>query len=124
MKLERRRSSPRSLEDNAREIKANQFEDAGRAVDMGKDFEQKARLVERLCDDSSVEFAMLVAHSAVCNPDASVIQRADECVPIDFQTGLRKLLWKAPELASAGNRRVVVEEHGVDIAARLTAQPD
>src|SRR5215468_5194461 len=91
---------------------------------MGNDFQQKARLVERFCDDGSIKFAVLVTHSAGCNPDASVIQRADEGVPIDFQTRVRKFLWKAPEFASAGNRRVVVEEHGMDIAAHLTAHSD
>src|SRR6516165_1103644 len=77
MKLERRRSSPRSLEDNVREIEANQFADAWRAVDVGNDLQQKSRFVERLGDDSSVEFAVLIAHRAGRNADASVIQGAN-----------------------------------------------
>src|SRR6516225_1927725 len=77
MKLERRRSSPRALEDDVREIEANQFADARRAVDMGDDLQQQTRLVERLGDDSSVEFAVLIAHRAGRNADASVIQRAN-----------------------------------------------
>jgi hypothetical protein len=60
MKLERRRSSPRPLEDDVREIEANQFADARRAVDMGNDLQQQAGLVERLSDDSSVELAVLM----------------------------------------------------------------
>src|SRR6516165_4642997 len=124
MKLERRRSSPRALEDDTREIDANQFADARRPVDMGNDLQQKARLVERICDDSSVEFAVLVAHRAGRNADASVIQRANQGVPIDFQARLRKLLRKPPEFTSAGDRRVVIEKHGVDIAAYLAAKSD
>ena len=49
MKLERRRPSPCSLEDDVREIEPNQFADTRRAVDMGNDLQQKPRLVERLC---------------------------------------------------------------------------
>src|SRR6516165_6640633 len=124
MKFERRRPSPRSLEDNVREIEANQFADARRPVDMGNDLQQQARLVERLFDDSSVEFAVLIAHRPGRNADASVIQRANQGVPIDFQARLRKLLRKPPEFTSAGDRRVVVEKHGVDIAAYLAAKSD
>src|SRR6516162_2464757 len=124
MELERRRSTPRSLEYDVREIVANQLANARRAVDMGNDLQQKTRLVERLCDDGSIELAVFVAHRAGRNADASVIQRADEGVPIDFQTGPCELLWKAPEFTSAGNRRVVVQKHGVDIAAYLSAQSD
>src|SRR6516162_8493638 len=124
MKLEGRRSSPRSFEGDVREIEPNQFADTRRAVDMGNDLQQKPRLVERLCHDGLVELAMLVAHRAGRNADAPVIQRADEGVPIDFQARSRELLWKAPEFTSAGDRRVGIEEHGVDIAAQLAAQSD
>src|SRR6516162_10930797 len=119
MKLKRRRSSPRSLEDDVREIEADQFADAWRAVDMGNDLQQQARLVERLCDGSSVELAVLVAHRAGRNANTSIIQRADQGVAIDFQARLRELLRKPPEFTSAGDRRVVIEKHSVDIAARL-----
>src|SRR5215469_12784403 len=122
MKLERCRSGPPSLEDDVREIEPNQFADARRAVDMGNDLQQKARLGKRVCHNGSIEFAVLVAHRARRDADASVIQRTDKGVPIDCQTRPGELLWKAPKFASAGDRRVIIEEHCVDIATPLTVE--
>src|SRR5713226_862031 len=121
MELEGRRSGPRALQQDVLEMIANQLANARRAVDVRDDLEEEARLVERPHDRGVVELAVLEAHRAGRDPDASIVQRSDQSVPIDFQIRTCKLLGKAPELTSSGNRRMVVQEHEVDIAAHLAA---
>src|SRR6516162_508345 len=101
---------------------ANQLTDPRRAVDVRDDLEEEARLVERPHDRRRVELAVLEAHGGGRNPDASVVQRSDQRVPIDLQIRARQLLRKTPELASSRHRRMVVQKHEVDVAAHLAAK--
>src|SRR3546814_1430445 len=64
-----------------------------------------------------IEGAVLVAHGAGGDAHGAIVQRADQRVGLDRQRRLRKLLWEAPDLPAAGNRRMVVEEHLVCVAA-------
>ena len=66
-----------------------------------------------------VEGAVLVAHGAGRDADRAVVQGADQRVDLDGELRLRQLLGKAPQLAPAGDRRMIVEEHLVDEAAGL-----
>ncbi|MGY3354675.1 hypothetical protein ACVWZK_001338 [Bradyrhizobium sp. GM0.4] len=51
-----------------------------------------------------------------------VVERADQGIGLDGQLRLGQLLGKAPQLAAAGDRRMIVEEHLVDEAAGLAAE--
>src|SRR5262249_16798045 len=121
MKLECCWSRPRTLQHDVFEIVANELADPRRAVDVWDDLQEESRLVERPHDRSSIELAVLEAHRASRDPDGSVVQCSDQGVAIDLQIRARQLFRKAPQLASAGNRRMIVQKHEVDIAAHVTA---
>ena len=67
---------------------------------------------------------MLVAHRAGGDANRAVVEGADQRVGLGAQLRLRKLLGKAPELAAAGDRRMVIEEHAVRVAAAPPAERD
>src|SRR3546814_12496416 len=71
-----------------------------------------------------IEGAVLVAHGAGGDAHGAIVQRADQRVGLDRQRRLRKLLWEAPVLPAAGNRRMVVEEHLVWEAAAFAIETD
>ena len=54
----------------------------------------------------------------------TVIQGTDQCVDFSPQRRLRQLLRKAPELATAGDRSLIIEEHAVGVAALPAAKRD
>ncbi len=60
---------------------------------------------------------MLEAHRARCDADAAIVERADERVDVGGEGGLGKFFREAPKLAAAVDRRAVVQEHGVGVAA-------
>src|SRR3546814_20882702 len=65
-----------------------------------------------------------MAQGAVGYAHGAIVQRADQRVGLDRQRRLRKLLWEAPDLPAAGNRRMVVEEHLVCEAADFAIETD
>ena len=54
----------------------------------------------------------------------TVVQGTDQRVDFSPQRRLRQFLRKAPELATAGDRPLVVEEHAVGVAALAAAERD
>src|SRR6516164_5505124 len=122
MELQRCRSCPRALEHDVLEIVANEFADARRPVDVRDDLQEEARLVESLRDSVHVKLAVLEAHRAGRDSDAPIIQRAHQRVSIDFQLRTGKLLGETPEFTSTRNRRMVVEEHRVDVATHFATK--
>ena len=68
--------------------------------------------------------SVLVAHASGRYADGSVIERAHQGVDLSAERGLASFFGKAPQLASAGNGRVVVEKHAVAIAALAAPEED
>src|SRR5271165_9896 len=62
---------------------------------------------------------MLKAHRRGDAQYRAVMQGADDDIAFVLHLWRRQLLWKTPDLASAGDRRIVVEVHGVHIATFL-----
>jgi hypothetical protein len=119
VQVERRRAGPGALHGHVLEIIAHQLADPRAAVDMRDDLEQEVRRRQPLGLGREVQGAVLVAHGAGGDADRAVVQRADQRIGLDRQRRLRQLLREAPQLASAGDRRVVVQEHLVGVAAGL-----
>src|SRR6478672_8384159 len=115
--MERRRPGPRAPDRDILEVVFDQFADAWRAVDMRNDLEQEVRCRKRSSDLRQIGLAVFVTHRAGSNPNGSVIQGTDQRVDFSSQRRLRQLLRKAPELATAGNWSLVIEEHAVSVAA-------
>src|SRR6516162_1711999 len=65
---------------------------------------------------------VLVTHGPGGYPYGTVIECADQRVDFGAQSRLRQFLWKAPKLASASDRRIVVQEHTMRIAALVAAE--
>src|SRR5262245_43395352 len=78
--------------------------------------------LERGLDGGVIGRFVLVTHSAGRNADGTVVERTNESVDFGAQARLRQFLWKAPKLASAGDRRIVVQEHTMRIAALPAAE--
>src|SRR5712692_8089657 len=109
VKVERSRPGPCALHVDILAMVAHQLADARSAVDMRDDLEQEIRRGEFSRLSRGVEGAMLVAHGAGRNPNRAVVEGADQRVDLDGELRLRQLLGKAPQLAPAGDRRMVVE---------------
>ena len=109
---------PGALQYNVLKAVFDKLADPRRTIDVGDDFKQEVRRFERRFDLRQVGFTVLVSHRPGRDPKRTVIQRADERVDLSPQGRLRELLGKAPELAPAGDRPLVVEEHAMSIAAR------
>src|ERR1700756_2665093 len=121
-KIERAGSGPGTLERNVFQTVFDEFADPRRAVDVRYDLQQKIGLFERGPDGGEVGRPVFVAHRGGCDANRTIIERADNRVDFGAQTRLCQLLWKTPELAPAGDRRVVVQEHPVRITAPAAAK--
>lgn len=119
--LQGRRAGPGALHGHVFEMAAHQLADARAAVDMRDDLDQDVRRGQVPRFGRQVERTVLVLHGAGGDADGAVVQRADQRVGLDRQPRLRQLLGKSPQLAARRNRRIVVQEHLVGIAAGLSA---
>src|SRR5450631_1394581 len=120
--MERRRPGPRALYRDVLEMIFDQFADAWRAVDMRNDLEQEVRRRKRSPDLRQIGLAVFVTHRASGNPNGSVIQGTDQRVDLSPQRRQCQFLGKAPKLATAGDRPLVIEEHAVGVAALPAAK--
>ena len=84
---------------------------------MRDDLEQEVGRRHRGLDRGEIGRLVLVAHGAVRDAHRAVVQLADQGVDLGAQRGLGQLLGKAPQLAAAGDGRMVVEKHAVGVAA-------
>ena len=116
-RVQRGRSAPGALQRHVLQVVAHQLADARRAIDMRDDLEQEVRRLSEASTGVMVERAVLVAHGGGGDAHRPVVQRADQRVGLDAQRRVGELLGKAPDLAPAGDRRMVVEVHGMDVAA-------
>src|SRR5215472_15222029 len=91
---------------------------------MGDDLEQEVRFRERGLYGGKICGRVLITHGGGCNTDRTVIERAYQGVDFGAESGARKLFGEAPQLASAGNWRMVIEKHAVAIAALATPERD
>ncbi|ENN84967.1 hypothetical protein RHSP_58650 [Rhizobium freirei PRF 81] len=119
--IERRRRSPGFLDGDIGEVIAHQLADPRRGIDMRNDLDQEIRLRQRGQKRPLIDGLVLVTHRSRRAEDAAVMQRADDDFTFVDDLRIGELLRKAPDLAAAGDRRVVIEIHGMDIAARLSA---
>src|SRR5882757_7520795 len=109
----RRRPRPRPLERKVLEIIFDDLANSRRPIDVRDDLEQKIRGGERGADGVEVSGLMLVSHGGGGDPDRAVVERADHLIDLDMELRVGELLWKAPELAATGDRRLIVQEHAV-----------
>src|SRR5271170_870407 len=109
-------TGPGPLEIDVFQIIFDEFADARRAVDMGNDLEQEGWFRKRGVHGRKVGGAVLITHGGGCNADGAVVERTDQRVDLRAESGTRQLFWKAPQLASARNGRVVIEKHTMGVA--------
>lgn len=102
----------------------HELTDARRAVHMRDDFEEEVRFSERGPHAREVGGSVLVAHGTRRDADRPVVQRADKGIRLRSERWVGELLGKAPQLASAGDRRMVVEKHAVGVAALAASEGD
>src|SRR5262249_17624604 len=117
MQIERSRTGPGTLEVDVFKVVFDQLADPQAAVDMRYDLQKEIWCLERGLDGRVISRLVLKTHGPSSYPHRTVIKRTDESVDFGAQRGLRQFLWKAPQLASSGDRRIVVQEHTVRIAA-------
>src|SRR6516164_4131816 len=117
--LDRSRTGPGALQGDVLHVITHQLADPRCAVDMRDDLDHEIRPGERLYERRRVDFAMLETHRRGDAEDRAVVQGAHHHVAFVRNLRARQLLWEAPDLAPAGDWRVVVEIHGVDVAAFL-----
>src|SRR5580704_8643182 len=117
--LDRSWAGPDALHRDVFHVVAHQLADPRRAVDMRDDLEHEVRPGERLQQRRRVELAMLETHRCGDAQHRAVVQGADHDIALMRDLGARQLLRETPDLAPAGDRRIVVEVHGVDVAAFL-----
>src|SRR5271169_4865744 len=117
--LDRRRAGPGALNRHVLEVIAHQLADARRAIDVRDDLDHERWPGEGLLQRRRVDLAMLVAHGRADAQHRAVMQGANH--GLAFMRDLRagELLRKPPDFAPAGDRRVVVEIHRVNVAAFL-----
>src|SRR5215831_8612676 len=104
----RRRARPRALERDVLEIIFDDLADPRAAVDVRNDLEQKVRGRERSADRVEIGGFVLVSHGGGGDADRPVVERADHLIDLDVERRLGELLGKAPKLAAARDRRLVV----------------
>src|SRR5256885_2165493 len=119
----RRRARPRALERDVLEIIFDELADSRGAVDVRNDLEQKVRGRERSAHRVEVGGFVLVSHAGGGDADRAVVEGADHLIDLDVQRRLGELLGKAPKLAAARDRRLVVEEHAGAVAPLAAAEP-
>src|SRR6516164_3227297 len=118
----RRRSRPRALERDVLEIILDELADSRAAVDVRNDLEQKVRGREQRAHRVEIGGFVLVSHGGGGDADRAVVERADHLIDLDVQRRIGQLFRKAPKLAAARDRRLVVEEHAVAVAALAAAE--
>src|SRR5215813_7696461 len=124
MRRERKRrwSRPRALERDVLEIIFDELADSRAAVDVRNDLEQKVRGRERSAQRVEIGSLVLVSHGGGGDADRAVVERADHLIDLDVQRRIGELFRKAPKLAAARDRRLVVKEHAVAVAALAAAE--
>src|SRR5215831_12470742 len=122
MQIERARSGPSALQIDVLKVVFDELADPRAAIDMRYDLQKEIWRLERGLDNGVIGRLVLVTHSAGRHPHGAVIERTDESVDFGAQARLRQFLWKAPKLAPAGDRRIVVQEHTMRIAALAAAE--
>src|SRR5215475_700541 len=118
------RPGPRSLQIDIGEIVLDQLADACRAVDVRNDLEQEIGRQQGSFYGCEIRLLVLVSHRADGDRQGSVVQPADQRVDFRLQRRLRELLGKAPELAPAGDGRMVVDKHAMGVAALAALERD
>src|SRR5262245_14144393 len=118
------RSGPCSLQIDIGEIVLDQLADACRAIDVRNNLEQEIGRQQRSFHRCEIGLLVLVSHSANGNRQRSVVQPADQFVDFRLQRRLCELLGKAPEFASAGDGRMIVEKHAMGVAALAALERD
>src|SRR6516225_648443 len=108
MQIERARSGPSALQIDVLKVVFDQLADPRATVDIRYDLQKEIWRLECGLDSGVIGRLVLVTHSAGRHAHRAVIERADESVDFGTQRRLRQFLWKAPKLASAGDRRIVV----------------
>src|SRR5262245_24741686 len=116
------RPDPRALDRDVLEAILDQLADARAAVDMRDDLQQEIRRGERRLGRRKIGLFVLVSHRRGRDPHRTIIQGADQHVDLRAQAGIGQLLRKAPQLAPARDRRLVVQEHAVGVAAPLAPE--
>src|SRR6516162_559539 len=122
MQIERARSGPSALQIDVLKVVFDQLADARATVHMRYDLQKEIWRLERSLDGWVIGRLVLVTHGPGGHPYGTVIECADQRVDFGAQSRLRQFLWKAPELASAGDRRIVVQEHTMRIATLAAAE--
>src|SRR5215831_20323736 len=105
----RGRAGPGLLQGNILQMIAHEFANPRAAIDMRNDLQNEVRDLHPFLDAVVLDIPVLVAHGAAGAEYRAIMQRADQHVALDLDLRLGELLRKAPELAAAGNRRIVVE---------------
>ena len=120
--LQRRRPCPGAVDGDVAAPVAHDLADARRAVDVRNDLQQEARRLHRFAGLVVRQRPVLVAHRGDGDRHRAEPQHAAQRVLLDLEDGRSQLLREAPQLAPAGNRRVAVQVHRVDVAALLAAE--
>src|SRR5215472_5829737 len=108
MQIERARSGPSAFQIDVLKVVFDQLADPRATIDMRYDLQEEIWRLERGLDGGVIGRLVLVTHGPGRHPHGTVIECADQRVDFGAQRRLRQFLWKAPELASAGDRRIVV----------------
>src|SRR5262249_23401576 len=117
MEVKRWRSGRGAFEVDVFKVVFDQLADPRAAVDMRYDLQKEIWRLERGLDGRVISRLVLKTHGPGSYPHRTVIKRTDESIDFGAQRRLGQFLWKAPQLASSGDRRIVVQEHTVRIAA-------
>mmetsp|Transcript_49009 Transcript_49009/g.115130 ORF Transcript_49009/g.115130 Transcript_49009/m.115130 type:complete len:287 (+) Transcript_49009:1876-2736(+) len=117
MQFQRGRAAPGTLNGDVDHVIAHQLADAGCAVDMRNDLEQIVRGSLAAGHGFGIHRAVLEAHGARGHPDRAVIERADQSINFDREMRGGQLLRKPPEFAPAGDWRMVVQIHRMQVVA-------
>jgi hypothetical protein len=120
--LESRGPGPGALDPHVLEVVSHQLADARSPVHMGDDLERVVRLGERTADGLDVESAMLVAHRGGRHAHAAVVKGTDKRVLVDRERGTRELFGKTSQLTPTGDRRLVVQGHGMHLGTTPSAE--
>src|SRR5689334_424305 len=126
MRLERQRAwtGPDPFDPNVFKMELDQLADPWSAIHVRNDLQQEIWLREYCGSSSCVSLLVLVTHRSCGDADRAVFERAHESVRFRAKARPSQLLGKAPQLATAGNRRVVVEEHAQSIVSELPLEDD
>src|ERR1700730_8446841 len=107
------RSRPGTFQIDILKMVFDQLADACCTVDVRQYLEQEVGRREGGFDCDEVSLLVLVAHGADGNPQRTIVERADQRVDFRLEGGLGELLGKAPELATARDRGMVIKKHAM-----------